>query len=151
MYITIVMQHNITIVGEAVENIMLRKSPGTLPQRTFNEFHTLARACRVYGLRPFSEPVLVEIKRIVMRSSDRWDFLHWDDRKLSRWFFDHFVRAVPRHEVENRRLLDKSYSDFSLFSGQANSEQAYAATVVDLRGSGSSLMTPDYRLSHQGT
>ena len=130
---------------------MQRKSPGSLPERTYIEFNALAAICRLHRLKPTSVPVISEIRKIILNSSDRADFVGWTDRRISRWFFDHFLRIIPRHQVRNRRYLDKYCMAVSARAELASLEGMQPADAVDLRNRVNSLMTHDYRLSHQYT
>ena len=72
---------------------MKRKVLKTLPVRTYSALYRLSTLVKSYGWTSYDKFVQAEIRRIVEECPAKEDFNGWTDKKLSRWFFEHFIRV----------------------------------------------------------
>ena len=75
---------------------------------------------------------MVDLRRIIKECPDHKDFKGWTDRKLSQWFFDHFLRPKPRKANRDSRE--------DLF--WASERQRYLEQVIELRRAEYALPCP---------
>ena len=82
---------------------MKRKVLKTLPARTYTALHRLSEMVKLNGLSCYDKIITADIRRIVEASPEKEDFRDWPDRKLSKWFFDHFLRVRVRPTAATKR------------------------------------------------
>ena len=82
---------------------MKRKVLKTLPARTYTALHRLSATVKLHGLSCYDAIVTADIRQIVEACPAKDDFVGWPDKKLSRWFFDHFLRVRARTNTSTKR------------------------------------------------
>ena len=82
---------------------MQRKVLKTLPARTYSALYRLAVTVKLHGLSSTDVIVKEDIRHIVETSPVKDDFIGWSDKKLARWFFDHFLRVNARSSASRKR------------------------------------------------
>ena len=82
---------------------MKRRSVKTLPSKMYGELYRLSTTAKLFGLRHSDTIIMNDLQRIIRESSVKDDFAGWTERKLSKWFFDHFFRPVPRRPSAKAR------------------------------------------------
>ena len=117
---------------------MQRKVLKTLPARTCSDLYRLSATVKYYGVRSSDTIVIEDIKRIIAASPAKEDFKGWPDKKLSRWFFDHFLRARGRLSTCNQRREEliranvvKVQMEENLKLQQLHFYQQVAAVMID--------------------
>ena len=117
---------------------MQRKVLKTVPARTCADLYRLSATVKYLGVLSTDTIVVEEIKRIIAASSVKEDFNGWPDKKLSRWFFDHFLRARGRLSTCNQRREElikanvmKVQMEENLKLQQLHFYQQVAAVMID--------------------
>ena len=82
---------------------MKRRAFKTLPAQTYTALYRLSVTVKIHGLTSFDAVVTADIRQIVETCPVKDDFIGWPDRKLSRWFFDHFMRKRARPTTSTKR------------------------------------------------
>ena len=82
---------------------MKRRALKSLPARTYTALYRLSVTVKIHGLSSFDAIVTADIRQIVETCPVKDDFIGWPDRKLSRWFFDHFMRKRARPTTSTKR------------------------------------------------
>ena len=82
---------------------MKRKVLKTLPARTYTALHRLSVTVKLNGLSCYDAITTADIRRIVEASPEKDDFRDWSNKKLSKWFFDHFLRVRVRPTTATKR------------------------------------------------
>ena len=82
---------------------MKRKVLKTLPARTYTALHRLSEMVKLNGLSCYDTIITADIRRIVEASPEKDDFRDWSNKKLSKWFFDHFLRVRVRPTTATKR------------------------------------------------
>ena len=82
--------------------VQLERLRGDAYRSLFN----LARVCRAFELRTHDPQVLVRIREVLSQPPVAEFFAGWDDKKLSRYFYTHFVqRKAISESVRRKREL----------------------------------------------
>ena len=82
---------------------MQRRTVRTLPSKMYGELYRLSTTAKLFGLRHSDTIIMNDLKRIIRESSVKDDFAGWTELKLSKWFFEHFFRPVPRRPSAKAR------------------------------------------------
>ena len=85
---------------------MKRKVLKTLPVRTYSALYRLSTLVKSYGWTSYDKFVQAEIWRIVKESPAKDDFNGWTDKKISRWFFEHFFRVRANSTSSKKRKAE---------------------------------------------
>ena len=85
---------------------MQRKVLKTLPARTYSALYRLSALVKSHGWTSYDKFVQAEIRRIVEECPAKEDFNGWTDKKLSRWFFEHFFRVRANATSSRKRKAE---------------------------------------------
>ena len=85
---------------------MKRKVLKTLPVRTYSALYRLSTLVKSHGWTSYDKFVQAEIWRIVEESPAKDDFNGWTDKKISRWFFEHFFRVRANSTSSKKRKAE---------------------------------------------
>ena len=69
----------------------------------YRNLFNLARVCRAYELKPHCEQVLQRIKEVLSEPPVAQHFVGWTDKRLSQYFYTHFIRRNPVSESARRK------------------------------------------------
>ena len=82
---------------------MQRKVLKTLPSRTYSSLYRLSATVKLHGLSIYDTLVMADLRQIVETCPAKNDFIGWTDKKLGKWFFDHFLRVKARSSSSRKR------------------------------------------------
>ena len=114
---------------------MKRRALKSLPARTYTDLYRLSVTVKIHGLSCFDTIVTADIRQIVEACPVKDDFIGWPDRKLSRWFFDHFLRKRARPTTSTKRRDELIAANEKLVRLEEESLRIQAmqqATLMDL-------------------
>ena len=69
----------------------------------YRNLFNLARVCRAYELKPHCEQVLQRMKEVLSEPPVAPHFVGWTDKRLSQYFYTHFIRRNPVSESARRK------------------------------------------------
>ena len=85
---------------------MKRKVLKTLPVRTYSALYRLSALVKSHEWTSYDKFVQAEIRRIVEECPAKDDFNGWTDKKISRWFFEHFFRVRGNSTSSKKRKAE---------------------------------------------
>ena len=73
---------------------------------TYRSLFNLARICRAYELRSHNVRVVAQVKEILSKSDVASLVAEWDDQKLSKYFYLHFMqKSAPSEPARRKREI----------------------------------------------